>query len=88
MRIKKATHRNSQPEHNQYGIYNWFAKKGITDKEVMQGAIHSFCEENGFDMKGFAFTKQRERTVFNWVANRFQKFAADTGEYLKENNYL
>jgi len=85
MRTKRATRFNAQPEHNQYGIYNWFRLKGITNKEVIKETIHHFCQDNGYDMTGFDFSK--ERTIFNWVANRFQKFAPYAGRFLQENNY-
>lgn len=85
MRTKRPTRYNSQPEHNQYGIYNWFRLKGITNKEIIKETIHNFCQDNGYDMKGFDFSN--EKTIFNWVANRFQQFAPYAGKFLKENNY-
>jgi hypothetical protein len=87
MRTKRATRYNSQPEHNQFGIYNWFRLKGITNKEVIYETLHNFCEAYGYDMTGFNLPKQ-ERSVFNWVANRFQKFAPYAGKFLQENNYV
>jgi len=86
MRTKRATRFNAQSEHNQYGIYNWFRLKGVTNKEVIKETIHNFCQDNGYDMTGFNFSN--ERPIFNWVANRFQKFAPYAGKFLKENNYI
>lgn len=86
MRSKKATRFNSQSQHNQYGIYNWFRLKGITNKEVMQETIHNFCKDNGFDMEEFSFSK-KESQIYNWVANRFGKFATYARNFLKDNNY-
>ena len=88
MRTKRATRNNSQVEHNQFGIYNWFRLKGITNKEIMQETIHNFCQENGFYMEGFNFSKGKEVQICNWVANRFTKFATYAGKFLKDNNYV
>lgn len=88
MRTKKATRNNSQVEHNQFGIYNWFRLKGVTNKEVMKETIYNFCQDNGFFMDGFRWTKGKEVEIFNWVANRFQKFAPYAGKFLKDNNYI
>jgi len=88
MRTKRATRYNKQPEHNQFGIYNWFRLKGITNKDVIKETIHNFCQDNGFAMEGFEFFGSKEREIFNWVANRFQKFAPYAGVFLKENNYI
>ena len=86
MRTKRATRYNSQVEHNQFGIYNWFKLKGITNKDIIKETIHNFCQENGYDMTGFNFSNERQ--IFNWVANRFQKFAPYAGKFLKDNNYI
>ncbi len=86
MRTKRATRYNSQPEHNQYGVYNWFRLKGVTNKDVIKETIHNFCQDNGYDMEGFNFSN--DRAIFNWVANRFGKFAPYAGKFLKENNYI
>lgn len=88
MRTKRATRYNSQVEHNQFGIYNWFRLKGVTNKEVIKETIHNFCQDNGYDMTDFNFSTGKERTIFNWVANRFQKFAPYAGKFLKDNNYI
>ncbi len=86
MRTKRATRNNSQNEHNQFGIYNWFKLKGITNKDTIKETVHNFCQENGYDMTGFNFSNERQ--IFNWVANRFQKFATYAGKFLKDNNYI
>lgn len=86
MRTKKATKHNSQDQHNQFGVYNWFRLKGISSKEVIQETVHNFCQESGFCMDGFSFSK-KEKEIFNWVAGRFQAFAAYSGKFLQENNY-
>lgn len=84
MRTKRANRYNSQSEHNQFGIYNWFRLTGISDKEVIKETLHCFCEVNGFEMNKFS----NEKIMFNWVANRFQKFAPFAGKFLRENNYI
>jgi len=38
-------------------------------------------------MNEFNFKKQEVR-IFNWVANRFEKFALYANRFLKENNYV
>jgi hypothetical protein len=88
MRTKKATKHNTQSDHTQFGIYNWFALKGVTDKEIIKETIHNFCQENGFYMEGFSFTKGKEIEICNWVAGRFVKFAVYAGNFLKDNNYI
>ena len=88
MRTKKASRYNSQQEHNQYGIYNWFKLSGVDNKDIIQETIHRFCQDNGFDMEGFKFSGAKEKSIFNWVANRFQKFASYASKFLKENNYV
>ena len=89
MRTKRATKHNAKQEHNQYGIYNWFRNKGITHKDIIRETIHNFCQDNGYDMNGFDLTKGgQEVTVFNWVSNRFKKFAPYASQFLKNNNYV
>lgn len=88
MRTKRANRYNKQHEHNQFGIYNWFRLKGITDKDVMKETIHNFCKDKGFDMEGFIFSGAKEKEIFNWVADRFQVFGCYAGEFLKDNNYI
>ena len=88
MRTKRATRYNSPPEHNQFGIYNWFRLKGITNKEIIYETIHNFCQDNGFYMEGFSFKKGKEAEICNWVADRFRKFAPYASKFLKDNNYV
>lgn len=88
MRSKKATRYNSVVEHNQFGIYNWFRLKGVTNKEVMYETIQNFCQDNGFYMDGFNFSKGKEQQICNWVANRFKLFATYSGKFLRDNNYI
>lgn len=84
MRKKRATRWNAPQEHNSYGIYNWFKLKGISDVNVMKEVMYAFCEKEGF--AGLS-VKTPEKTITNFIANRFQKFATFGGAYLKENNY-
>ena len=88
MRTKRATRYHGPYEHNQFGIYNWFRLKGITNKEIIHETIHNFCQDNGFYMEGFIFKKGKEAEICNWVADRFQKFAPYAGRFLKDNNYI
>lgn len=88
MRTKKANRYQSQESHNQFGIYNWFRNKGITDKDVIKETVHNFCLEKGFDMEGFKFSGKKEAQIFNWVANRFTLFTSFAGNFLKNNNYI
>ena len=88
MRTKPATRYNAPSEHNQFGIYNWFRLKGVKDMDAIRDTIYCFCEENGFDMKGFEFKGVKEKAILNFVGNRFQKFATYAGKFLRESNYI
>jgi len=88
MRTKRATRYSKPSDHNQFGIYNWFRTKGVSDKDAMKDTIHSFCESFGFNMSGFNLESGKEKSILNWVGNRFQQFATFAGWYLKDNNYI
>lgn len=83
IRTQRATRYNHPNQHAQYGIYNWFVNRGITDRELMKECLFVFCQEKGFEMKYF----KDETKMLNWVQNRFVMFASFTVEYLTENNY-
>ncbi len=79
------TNKDSHPnQHTQYGVYNWFARKGIRDMEIIKEVLYFFCSKSGFEMR---FIKN-ETKKFNWIQNRFSVFAAFAILYLKDNNYL
>ena len=85
MRTKPAKKWNSDAEHNQYGIYNWFKNhKGIKDKEIIMECVANFCQKEGMEIT----SKIQERTMMNFAGNRFQKFASFAAQYLIQNNYI
>lgn len=83
MRTIPATRYNHANQHNQFGIVNWFIKKGICDKEIIKEVMFVFCSEKGYEMKHI----KDETKVMNFVQNRFVLFASFAAKYLKENNY-
>jgi len=74
IRRKPANRFTHQRGHNQYGIYNWFKKRGITNSEDITGCIEQFCWANGFE-------GNNQSAMLNYVQNRFGKFAAFAAEY-------
>lgn len=83
MRTLPATRYNHPNQHAQYGIVNWFYKRGIYDKEIIKEVMYAFCEQNEFEMKKI----KQETVAMNFIQNRFGKFAPFAAKYLKENNY-
>lgn len=84
MRTKPTNRYNHPNQHAQFGIYNWFKGKGINDIDVIKEVVYLFCEQSGYDMACI----NKETKTFNYVQNRFLKFASFAVPYLKENNYL
>jgi len=85
MRTQRATRFNHEYEHKSYGIYNWFASKGVKNKDVINEVIYAFCQASDFkDLSAVT----PEKTKVNFIHNRFQKFANFGGRYLRENNYI
>lgn len=84
MRTQRATRYSRPTDHAQYGIYNWFVRKGIMDKEVMEECMYAFCDECKFDMEQFKKTIPR----FAFIQARFIHFANFTMNYISDNNYL
>lgn len=84
----QTTRFSKQQHHNQFGIFKWFALRGITDEETIKVVTYSFLKEHGYKMEGFDFSKGQENAAYNYVGDIFQKFATYAGKYLLENNYL
>lgn len=75
IRKKPANRFSHQREHNQYGIYNWFKSKGITNTEDVTGCVEQFCWANGFEGND-------KNAMFNFTQNRFGQFVKFAIEYI------
>ena len=70
--------------HNEYGIYNFLVKKGISDKEKQYTIIKAFLESVGFksELTGIKL----KDAVSQSIQARWSKFSSFVNVYIKTHN--
>jgi len=73
----KAGNNSSKQHHSDYGIYNYFELKGITDAKIQSNIMDKFLELKGFksDLK----KGKLKQAKVNFIQNRFNEF----GKFVK-----
>ena len=84
MHTKPATRYSPKRKHQSYGIYKWFASKGIKNQQIIMEVMANFCIYFGVEItRG---TSELELVTF--CQSRFYYFPNFATKFLTDNNYL
>lgn len=85
--MKQApTRYNHQKVHNDFGIKNWFAKKGLYDENEIRQIKRDFCTENGFNLIAETPSKKKHenQAINSFIQNRFPAFCQFASKTLRQ----